>query len=409
MLWDDHDGEYAISELSANLFCLIGTLFTFHVGYITFNATIPNPVIAAVSQALPWAVGIGLLLIAVSPVDPRDYGHLIAFVVVFLLLGSNVIGLFAIKNAPFGTDQILFSRQAVDALMAGQNPYTTNMYPPQYEGDISVTPTVDGGNVTDVSYPAGSFLAYYPQAALGIGTRALHLTTVVLTLATASYIIAHTPREFALMPALIFPAGGLFRNAVSGVIDPIWWLPLVLSMHAIYSEDWLGGGLLFGLAMAMKQQPWFMAPFLLIWAYREYGTRTAATLVGSAATVFFAVNLPFIVWNPQAWIAGIMTPVRVEMVARGVGVNTIYLSGLVDVPRTVFTILTISAFGVALAAYWKYPQLKWLCWMAPTFILFFSWRALPLYFVYSIPIAFFAILAAKGILPERRFTSWRPA
>jgi len=67
--------------------------------------------------------------------------------------------------------------------------------------------------------------------------------------------------------------------------------------------------------------------------------------------------------------------------------------GYVHLPRLFFTAATAIAAVAMLVLYWlNFDRLKLLAWIAPPFILFFAWRSLYSYFVFFIPVAYYAVL-----------------
>src|ERR671937_224568 len=78
-------------------------------------------------------------------------------------------------------------------------------------------------------------------------------------------------------------ASCLAAFTVGGSADLLYALPLVA---AWIWRDRLGGALAFGVACAIKQIAWFIAPFWLIAVVASLGWRAAARQAGIAAAVF---------------------------------------------------------------------------------------------------------------------------
>jgi len=192
----------------------------------------------------------------------------------------------------------------------------------------------------------------------------------------------------------------LFFTAAGGVLDPLWVLPVLVSMVYWHRERWTTAAALFGLAAAMKQNPWPIAPFLGIWlyhasdSYREFAHVAARTIAAGLGT-FLLVNLPFIVDAPRAWLAGVLTPVggAAPLVHQGIGLTQTTTLGLYPL-TTGWHTLAVAAVTLTLltayALYWE--QLKWTAWLMPAVIYLFHYRSLESYFTHFIPVAYMVVL-----------------
>ena len=166
------------------------------------------------------------------------------------------------------------------------------------------------------SYPAVSFLALLPVVALGWDTNYLYVACLLVAMALVVARAPRTLRPFFL--TALFGAASLAAFTVGGSSDLLYALPLVVAW--MYRErKW--AAIPFGIALATKQIAWFFAPFWIIAVGTERGWRAAAGDAAIAAGVFAVTNLPFIVHDPQAWVAGILTPLVEPMFARGAGTN----------------------------------------------------------------------------------------
>jgi hypothetical protein len=238
------------------------------------------------------------------------------------------------------------------------------------------------------SYPALSFVLIAPWVALGWDTNALY----ILCLAAAMLLVlVRAPtglRPFVLSGLL--GAASLAAFTVSGSADLLYALPLVAAW--LWREKrW--SGLLFGVACATKQMAWFFAPFYLVAVLSRHGWRVALRRAVEAAAVFAIANLPFIVMDPKAWIAGVSAPVADPMFPRGAGLIFLTLNGLLQLwPPLVYTGLELAAFAVCVAVAWRTrrssPELGMVLALVP---LFFAYRSLFSYF-FLLPLFAFASL-----------------
>jgi len=297
-----------------------------------------------------------------------------------------------------GSDAALFTRYAVDLLLSGRNPYSCSMQPALtlYSVDYAwVTQTMDGGMVSTYSYPALSFLVYVPAALLGVVDVGLVMVSFFALVAVL--LIFETPKEYRLIPLLVLLLDpSLAAFSYGGAHDIIWVFFLLLSMKFFNPrsrrELRLSAALL-GLSMAVKQMPWLILPFTAIWVFKEAGRREALAYLGVAAASFLAPNLAFILWSPLDWLRGVLTPIAQPLIPMGVGLVSLVYEGYVYLPRSFFTVATAVAAALALALYWvNFEKLKPLAWIAPPLILFFAWRSLYNYFLFFIPVAYYAAL-----------------
>jgi uncharacterized membrane protein len=109
--------------------------------------------------------------------------------------------------------------------------------------------------------------------------------------------------------------------------------------------------------------------------------------------VFAIANLPFIVMDPRAWIAGVSAPVADPMFPRGAGLIFLTLNGLLPLwPPLAYTGLEVAAFAVCIAIAWRTrrssPELGMVLALLP---LFFAYRSLFSYF-FLLPLFAFASL-----------------
>ena len=319
---------------------------------------------------------------------------------------------------PYHNDAIALNDCAARLLLGGQDPYATlNIFDcygslgigadrttPLRLGnfaDVTVYPTDDqlddtwvlrateGGNVefvTRPSYPALSFLLLVPFVAAGIDTNYLYLGCLIAAMAIIVWRAQATLRPFVLTGLL--GASCLAAFTVGGSADLLYALPLVI---AWIWRDRVRGAVAFGIAVAIKQIAWFVAPFYLIAVIGTSGWRAAMRHAAIAGAIFVATNLPFIAWHPSDWLAGILTPVVAPMFPRGAGVVFLGTNGgLTLLPSEAYLALEGIAMLVCLVIAWRArrssPEIGIALALIP---LFFAWRSLFSYF-FLIPLFAFA-------------------
>jgi hypothetical protein len=243
------------------------------------------------------------------------------------------------------------------------------------------------------SYPALSFVLIAPWVALGWDTNVLYVLCLVAAMALVLLRVPSGLRPFVLTGLL--GAASLAAFTVSGSADLLYALPLVAAW--LWRErPW--SGLIFGVACATKQIAWFFAPFYLLAVLSRQGRRVALRKAAEAAAVFAITNLPFIVADPRAWIAGVSAPIADPMFPRGAGMIFLALNDVLPMwPPLAYTAMEVAAFLSCLAVAWRArrtsPELGAVLALLP---LFFAYRSLFSYF-FLLPLFAFASLARMPV------------
>ncbi len=311
----------------------------------------------------------------------------------------------------YGTDAMAFDQRAAELLTEGVNPYGVSladsldrfMVPEQYH-----TWLLDGGEVEQLSYPALSFLVYVPAILLGGGGMQLAFAVNVAGwIATVIVAFAVLPARIRWAAPVLGSLGTYVDFAVGGVTDMLFMPFLVV---ALWRWDRYGdpgersmarwaGPIALALAMCVKQTPWLVLPLVLVGLGLEAHARgprpgrwrLPARYLAVVAGVFALVNAPFLVWDPGAFVHGMLLPLIEDTVPAGQGIITLALfqqlggqlpafklAGLVTVPLTVL-VWTVG-----------YRRLK-VCLVALVAIVFFwSTRSFASYLVDLLPAALVA-------------------
>jgi len=151
-----------------------------------------------------------------------------------------------------------------------------------------------------LSYPAGALL-------LGVaGETALVLGTVVALAAAAFAVVRKAARGARLAAALAVLAQTSTWTVIdSGHPDGV---AIGLSVLAWLAPSPLAGAALLGAACAVKQTTWFLVLPFLVTVWRRDGWRPALLAGGVAGLVFGAINAPFVVLSPAAWLHSLLAP-----------------------------------------------------------------------------------------------------
>ena len=169
-----------------------------------------------------------------------------------------------------------------------------------------------------------------------------------------------------------------------------------------------------GLAMAVKQTPWLIVPFVVAGIVLEsrrlrdwaQGLRDGVRYLGIAAVAFLIPNLPYLLNSPRGWLSGILTPIMAQTVPAGQGLVSLSLSlpvgggSLQD-----YSFAAAVVFVALLACYLAtYPVLKPAAFLLPSIVLFFATRSFGSYLVMLIPAA---LAAAATTQRPQLSASWR--
>ena len=245
-----------------------------------------------------------------------------------------------------------------------------------------------------VSYPALSFLTLVPFIWLNIfNVLSLYLFCYIALVAIAWKVVRPELRPWVLLLALANVP--MWTSVVGGNLDLLYILPIVLTWLLRERRWW--SALFLGLALASKQQAWLFVPFYAIMVWRQHNFMEVVRRLLIAGGIALVINLPFILWNPQAWFAGVMAPVADPMFPSGVGIIGLSSTPLLPFfPPWVYEVLECTAMLVALAWYWRLckerPEAAMLLAVLP---LFFAWRSLPSYF-YCAAFPLFILFATKA-------------
>jgi len=311
----------------------------------------------------------------------------------------------------FTTDSAAFNQVAAEVLSHGRNPFSASMVPAArllHPASSFWTYTVDGGHVTQVSYPAGSFLLQVPFMVLGFHHEVTDWLDLGAWLLTGVLLFVMVPVALRWVSALIvltplfvgmFANGGTDALFFPFLLVAVWRWDRFGTGKSAGLASWIGPvGL--GLACSVKQTPWFCIPFLVIGVGMEAHARghnpwpPPTRYLSIVVAVFAAVNLPFIIWQPGAWMDGTLLPFVRPLVADGQGAVTLALHGLTG--GVVLPLLSVAgalAFAALLVAFvaW-YPRMRrvWL-FLVPV-VLFLPGRSLSSYLIDFFPAAIVAAL-----------------
>ncbi|WP_298443225.1 hypothetical protein [Ferrimicrobium sp.] len=404
---------------------VLGLMAAGALGWATFmawNSIVTLPVVgflAALAFLLLGAVALATLMV------PARW--LIVTETVILVLSCLVLIGWAVgtlyQNPSYGTDEAAFIQGAAQLAMAGHNPYTANLLPflqvfrvpTQY-----ATYLLNGGISKTLAYPSGSFLLVEPFILLTHGTQSVIIASLVcLLLAIVLAFVLLPPTWRMLGVGAIASSAILFAFSLSGlsvmaclpflvVVASRWEAPALESRLSVRSVI---QAVMLGIACAISQLAWFIALFLLVGLLRTALSHTSwrvslvrvARYFGIAGVVFLALNAPWIMADPSAWLHGIFLPLTQKALPYGQGIIdlAIYfhigggsLSAFSDLGDIVILVL--------LSAYWLwFDMFPSAAWILPGVALWFPARSLAEYFTVLAPLWIVAYVSELGVSRER--------
>ena len=388
-------------------------------GYLTFGPWLAIPVVV---------LGLtGLLVIVAAWLPDSVLGsrrqHQIGWAALFAVLVALALwSYFQVFIAPdYATDEIAFDQYAAQLALHGINPYLHSMapaFPMFHVSPNGYTFQLNGQPVTTLSYPALSFEAYLPLLALGLTTQAAVWINVAAWALGAVILYAVLPRSLAPLAAVVASVDIYIGYAAGGVTDCLF-VPLLVGAAVGWDRfastrglaAWRGP-VLMGLAMAVKQTPWLVAPFVvagIVLESRRGGWHQAARdglrYAGIAAVAFLVPNLPYLIGAPQPWLHGVLTPLSAHAVPAGQGLISLSLSlGVGGGSLLAYNVAAVVVLAAVLACYVStYPALKPATFLLPSVVLFFATRSFGSYLVMLIP----AAIAAAATTRRPPGAAWR--
>lgn len=204
------------------------------------------------------------------------------------------------------------------------------------------------------SYPAGSFLVDIPFVWAGLPsiTPAQALLLLLLCLG----LVGLAPPSWRLVLGLLLLCDTVAMTRVLDGDFDIWWIvPLVGAWWCAPSR--VRSAVLVGVACAIKQLAWFLAPFYLVFVWRRYGWREALTRTAIASLTFLGINLPWIVMSPGAWLSSLFLPMSLPLLPEGTGLTGLAFAHVLPLfPKLVYTLLEAAVALAALGAYWRFSR-----------------------------------------------------
>lgn len=314
--------------------------------------------------------------------------------ILFIFIFSFLIGVFYARYFP--SDESAIDTYAARLFLMGINPYNpanmvstlSIMHFPYYLG----TPVLSGGYVQTLGYPALSFISYIPTAVFSIKPSLLQesLTVIPILILLVEYMRKGFLNLIPLLFLGIFSSTMILTEGLNGG-NGFFWSSLVM-LSFIFMRKPLGSGILFGLAISVKQLPLFVLPFFIILLLKDRKRSGTVKWIFGVIGTFLIINGYFILINPVFYIKSVLSPELSPLLGYGMGISQISFLRYADIPQTVFTVIMICSMVVLLAIYTLYfDRLKYALFVFPMIILAFNYRVAIEYFLYWVILCFSTI------------------
>ncbi|MUM65308.1 hypothetical protein D1867_08665 [Acidianus infernus] len=358
-------------------YIIIGSTILSAIFIISFRINIlNNPVIAAV-LALSFFSAIAIFVIALDPyiLNPNRKINMIDDIIVIIsILTYTLISVFLING--YGTDDMEYIATAINYLIHGINPYLQSYHP----HNVEPTYLLNGNIASSYIYPPLSFLLYTPLYLildlLKIKLYYINILNIIFEdlLAIIIYLQGRKRKDpIATLPIIfIFITSGLLAPSFAGVNSSVWAVFIALS----YVYNGKKSGIFLALADSFNQIPWVITPFLLI-----YKKKDLLNVLKGFLTSILLINVPFLIWNPYAFLHIITLDEKTIPVAF-TGFTILNFTTLFSVEPWFFTYAMALSGAFLIYIYYRFfDRLKESLWIFPLIIMWFSWRTLTSYFI----------------------------
>ncbi|BFH74582.1 hypothetical protein SJAV_25260 [Sulfurisphaera javensis] len=319
----------------------------------------------------------------------RKYSEKYEYVLFSLTLASVITFIIGYYHSfpRYGTDEIFIDYSAAKLVIHGINPYTYKFeLLPNEVLPFFITPTVYGGYVDTLQYPALSFLLQVPFALLNAPPD---LLLIVFNLLSYIIIFFYFKKINTSILAIILALVSLLINinwmfySIGGVTDIVWTDLVALSY--VYKEKPIISSILLGLAISYKQTALIILPFYLYFLYKDIYKSSFQMIryLLIASLTFVFINLPFIVSSPITWIDSVSGIATQPILGVGLGISALNFTGAIHVGRITFYVLPAIVYLTFIYIYiLYYDRLKYTFPAYPVLVFFFYDRLLLSYLIY---------------------------
>jgi uncharacterized membrane protein len=254
-------------------------LYLFTAGFLFYESfqnwlrgKIENHPEVVILCVLGYFLALFLMTVSLSSIKILRRLKIMPLIALLFIMSSSIYVIAEIQySGVYRTDSMAFTHYASQLwLFPSWNPYGQDLQIAleMFTVDVNyITLKPDGDLVTNLNYPALHLLFFTPFAYFGL--QDMRWVTFIFEIAIILILYWKSPSEIKPLVLIPFFAGAdLAINFTAGCLnDFLWVLPLIIT--AFYISNPLVAGLSYGLASAVKQEPWFLFPFLLIYIWRS--------------------------------------------------------------------------------------------------------------------------------------------
>ena len=386
--------------------------------FMAWNDVISAPVPGLTTIALTGATLVLACLIAAARTEDVLERLDRWLLVLGLLVLVALVGYGLRNSSGYSTDEAAFVHGAAAALLHGHDPYGTNLLGSLSKfgvPEIYWTYTMNGGVVSTLGYPALPVLVAAPFAAIFPNGQAVLFAEVLALLLAVGVTFAALPRRWRSLAVLLCVGFPILEGFAVVGLNVVLMLPALIVVARrwprvgesgrLVRHDWLAAVAL-GLALCTNQLVWFIAPFILVAVLlmrtESLGARRACRITaaygGIAAATFLALNAPFIVWGPSAWLRGVAAPLNQHAIPYGQGlIGLTAMLGLGGGAVDAYTYASAALYLALLVLFAiQFRTLARGCFILPVIALFAGGRSLSEYWLVLIAPTVIGALAADG-------------
>ncbi len=328
----------------------------------------------------------GLILVnAAIPFSDRTRDFLIYFsIFISLLLVIAISKVYVTSN--YEEDEIAIQKYAAILFLHGKDPYIkANMIGlyEHYRIPLFETPLLTGGNVYFLLYPGLAVLLVIPAVIFKFSVDYIIVFFNFLSILLLIYYYKKNDMKMKspLIIVVIMVSAFYIGFAVAGV-SSIIWVFFLAAAYVFRKKPYLAG-MFYGLSLGYKQDAVIIIPFLIYFLYREYGKGNVIRFLSITILSFLAVNLPFIVMNPYAWLISVISIGNQNIIGVSTGPSILAFAGFVNIPPSYFTALLAVIAIFLLYVYIKYyDAFRYAFFAFPVLIMLVNYRLMISYMMY---------------------------
>jgi hypothetical protein len=258
-----------------------------------------------------WPYVAGAILVAILALSRRrrlrgSAGRARAILATAVLIGVALLPMFLevgwrARDGFTGhvQSETLVTEESARSLLHGHDPYAASFA----SGPLGTWPA---GVADHAPYMPALFAFGMPRALAGVQLwtdARVWFSLVSFAVLLAALWLTHPPWGRGLTALLIvvaFPTGA--RYLAGGGDDVAVLSVMLLSLVFLHRNQPVAAGLIAGLAAALKQTAWPLLPFLVMAARDREENPARGRAAASAAAVVIPLTLPFVMWNPLAFV-----------------------------------------------------------------------------------------------------------